>query len=302
MMTAVGRFAPSTTGEPHPGTLLAALLAWLDAKAADGRIILRLEDLDPQRCTPTWASTMIEATAWLGLSWDEVVVQSARHADHGEALDRLAAMGRLYPCECTRADRRGGVRAPDGGWAYDNRCRHRPLPAAGWRTSEVPLRVRLDDGLVEVRDESGADLSQRVTDVMGDPVVRRRDGAVAYQLAVVVDDAASGVTRVVRGQDIAASTATQVALARLLQLPRPVYRHHFLLLEENTRGEKLSKLHGSVGISQLRAKRSGAEVCGYLAYLAGLTVSDAAVSPAVLLSGFSWDLIRVENVVDRMAW
>ena len=210
----ISRFAPSTTGEAHPGTLLAALLVWLDARARGGRVVLRLEDLDVTRTRAAWADQMIEACRWLGLVWDDVVVQSDRRAAHEAALDALAAAGRLYPCACTRAARKGGRRAPDGSWAYDNTCRGRALPAGGWRAAPDvgdALRVQLDDDRVEIVDESGLDLSQTPARDMGDPIVRRRDGVIAYQLAVVVDDRDAAITDVIRGRDIAPSTASRAS-------------------------------------------------------------------------------------------
>ena len=135
----IGRFAPSTTGEAHPGTLLSALLVWLDARARGGRAMLRLEDLDPDRAKVAHATQLRESLAWLELDWDDVVTQSDRGAAHAAALDQLAAAGRLYPCACSRAQRTRP--APDGGFAYDNTCRGRPLPPGGWRTSTEPLRT-----------------------------------------------------------------------------------------------------------------------------------------------------------------
>src|SRR5690606_12188084 len=137
----------------------------------------------------------------------------------------------------------------DGGWAYENTCRGTPLPAGGWRAATGNVRVQLDDDQIELVDEGGLELSQTPAIDMGDPIVRRRDGVIAYQLAVVVDDADAGVTDVIRGRDIASSTATQVMLQRLLGVPTPRYRHHFLLLEES--GDKLAKLHGSIPFSAL---------------------------------------------------
>jgi glutamyl/glutaminyl-tRNA synthetase len=293
----IGRFAPSTTGEAHPGTLLAALLAWLDARAAGGRIVLRLENLDHTRCRPEWAPQMIADLAWLGLDWDETVDQQTQRAAHEAALDALAAAGRLYPCTCSRRDRAGGRRAPDGGWAYPNTCRARPLPAAGWRASHDPLRARLDDGPIAVIDESGLDLTQDAAVDMGDPIVVRRDGVIAYQLVVVVDDAVSGVTRVVRGRDIAPSTATQVALQRALGLPTPVYRHHLLLVESH--GEKLAKLHGSAPATELRARYRGDELCGLLAHAIGLAPDAAPRQPADLVRDFSWSRVRERDLITR---
>ena len=258
-------------------------------------MLLRFEDLDVTRCRRQWRDQMIDDLAWLGLDWDEVVDQSALAAQHEAALDALARAGRLYPCTCSRADRTGGRRAPDGGWAYRNTCRGRPLPTGGWRAADGPLRVRLDDDRVELVDEGGLDLSQTPALEMGDPIVRRRDGVIAYQLAVVVDDAASGVDRVVRGRDIAPSTATQVLLQRLLGVPAPAYRHHLLLLEP--RGDKLAKLHGSIGAPALRARHDAAELCGLLAHAAGLLDAPAPVTPRALLSGFTWDRVAREDRV-----
>ena len=292
----VSRYAPSTTGEAHPGTLLSALLTWLDARRRGDRVLLRLENLDHTRCKPGWAEQMIADLAWLGLDWDGVVDQQARAADHEAALDTLAAAGRLYPCTCTRADRAGGRRAPDGGWAYPNTCRGRALPPGGWRGSADPIRLRLDDDRVELIDESGLDLSQTPAAEMGDPIVRRRDGVLAYQLVVVVDDAASGVDRIVRGRDIAPSTATQVMVQRLLGVATPVYRHHLLLLEP--RGGKLAKMHGSVGATVLRARYRADELCGIIAFAAGLVPNPVPCRPADLIADFSWD--RVSND-DRIA-
>lgn len=287
-----GRFAPSTTGEAHPGTLLSGLLVWLDARSRGGVALLRLEDLDVTRTKASFAAQLVEACAWLGLTWDEVVTQSDRREAHEAALDRLAAAGRLYPCACSRSDRAGGRRAPDGGWAYDNVCRGRVL-AGDWRDASEPIRLRLDDDRIELVDEGGLDLSQTPAREMGDPVVRRRDGVIAYQLAVVVDDAETGITDVVRGEDIAPSTATQVMIQRLLGLPTPRYRHHFLLLE--SAGAKLSKLHRSLPFSQVRQTFDGPQLCGLLAQVAGITSTMTRCTPAALVASFDWANVRRDS-------
>jgi glutamyl/glutaminyl-tRNA synthetase len=294
----IGRFAPSTTGEAHPGTLLSALLAWLDARAGGGRVLLRLEDLDRTRVRAGWADDMIAAVAWLGLDWDDTIVQSGRAAAHEAALDRLEAAGRLYPCACSRRGRAGGRRAPDGGWAYDNVCRGRALPPGGWRVADVAVRARIDDDRIELVDDNGVDLSQTPARDMGDPVVRRRDGVVAYQLAVVVDDADEQITDIVRGRDIAPSTATQIMLQRVLGLATPRYRHHFLLLEESG-ADKLAKLHGAIPWSAVRARYCGPELCGILARAAGLTDSPRACTPHELVDHFDWARVTRRDVIAR---
>lgn len=294
----ISRFAPSTTGEAHPGTLLAALLVWLDARHRGGRAVLRLEDLDTTRVKSEWADQLVSALAWLGLTWDATVVQSHRTGEHEAALDRLAAQGRLYACTCSRAARAGGRRAPDGGWAYANTCRGTRLPSGGWRdVADANVRVRLDDTRIELVDALGVDLSQTPALDMGDPIVRRRDGVIAYHLAVVIDDADARITDVVRGRDIAPSTATQVMLQRLLGIPTPVYRHHFLLLEDS--GEKLAKLHGSIPLSQVSARYSGPELCGWLAYAAQLQPEPTACSPAELVASFDWAKLPTADRVVR---
>ena len=294
----ISRFAPSTTGEAHPGTLLSALLVWLDARARGGEAILRLEDLDTTRTKAAWAAQLVEACADLGLAWDETIVQTARAPAHEAALDRLAAAGRLYPCTCSRAGRAGGRRGPDGGWAYENTCRGRPL-AGGWRTATEPLRLRLDDDRVELVDDGGLELSQTPARELGDPIVRRRDGVIAYQLAVVVDDGDEGVTHVVRGRDIAPSTATQVLIQRALSLPTPRYRHHFLLLEPQ-RGDKLAKLHGSIPYSALRQHHDAPALCGLLAHAAGLVDEPRPCTPAELVAAFDWAKVPAEDRVARL--
>lgn len=293
------RFAPSTTGPAHPGTLLAGLLCWLDARSRGGRVLLRLEDVDHTRSRPGFNQGMQDALAWFGLDWDEVHVQSEYRGRHEAALDALAAQGRLYPCQCSRKDRQAsGRRAPDGGFAYDNVCRSRPLPPGGWRACTETLRIRLDDERVAIIDESGLDLSQSPAHDMGDPIALRRDGVLAYHLVVVVDDAAAGVTRVVRGRDLATSTATQVAIQRLLGIPTPSYRHHLLLLEPH--GGKLAKFHGAVGVDVLADRYDAAALCGLIAHAAGLCATPAPVQPADLVVGFDWSRVHEQDRV--MAW
>ena len=239
---------------------------------------------------------MVNDLTWLGLEWDVVEWQSEHHDRHAAALDRLAALGVLYPSAISRRELEIiGRRAPDGGWAYDNSERETLLPAEGWRASTSPLRVRLPPGVMKARDLGGLDLAQDPSLAFGDPVVRRRDGAIAYHLASVVDDNASGVTHVVRGRDLATSSAMQVALRQVLGLPVPTYRHHLLLLERI--GHKLAKLHGAVGAAELRRSYSAQELCGWLAAVAGLRSSAEPCTPADLLHGFTWESVRRDDLL-----
>lgn len=295
-MGEVCRFAPSTTGPAHLGTLAAALLCWLDARKRRARLVLRLEDLDPDRCKPAFARSIVDDLAWLGLEWDEVTEQHTLGAQHEAAMDRLEAMGVLYPSTITREELRAiGRRTPDGGYAYDNRGRGRPLPPGGWRACQEPLRVRLPDRHFVPVDEGGLDLSGDPAASFGDPIVRRRDGSMAYQLAVVVDDAAAGVNRVVRGRDIAPSTATQAALMELLGIAPPVYRHHALLLEVH--GGKLAKTHGAARAAALADDPR--RFCAALAFGLGIVDRREPVSPAELVAGFDWSRVTRRDLVVR---
>lgn len=298
MSPGTGRFAPSTTGPAHPGTLLAALLCWLDCRSRGIPVVLRLEDLDPERCRPQFAQAMIDDLAWFGLDWDVVEHQHANRTRHEAALDRLAQLGALYPSTVSRRELElMGRRAPDGGWAYDNHERGTALPPGGWRACTAPLRVRLPDGVVRPVDIGGHDLTQDPASAFGDPVVRRRDGAIAYHLASVVDDDACGVTHVVRGRDLATSSATQVALRQVLGLPLPTYRHHLLLLERHER--KLAKFHGAVGAGELRRHYTGPALCGWLAAAVGLRPAAEPCTPRELLGGFTWERVRHDDLLVR---
>jgi glutamyl-Q tRNA(Asp) synthetase len=298
-----GRFAPSTTGQAHPGTLLSALLVWLDARSLGGKALLRLEDLDRERCKPQWATQLLDVMQWLGMPWDGVVTQSDNRTLHEAHMSRLAQTGRLYACSCSRARLREGRRLHDTETAtYDNQCRFQTLSLSNWQQCQEPIRLRLLDQSIEIQDESGLDLSQNPGAAMGDPILRRRDGAYSYQFAVVVDDAASSVNRVVRGRDIASSTATQVEIHRALQLQVPTYRHHFLLLERRTPGVgapavKLAKLHGSIPIDVLRDRYSATELLGSLAQAAGLQREPGPITMSQLLQRFDWCNVQRDDLI-----
>ena len=269
----VGRYAPSPTGDLHLGNARTALLAWLWERHAGGRFLLRFEDLDAARVRPGCAQEQAGSLAWLGLDWDgEPVWQSQRIALYEAALETLRQRGALYECFCSRADVRRAASAPHGpdGPLYSGRCRElgdrdRAEQRSLGRTAS--LRVRLDGP-------------------SGDIVVRRGDGVIAYQLAVVVDDADQGVTRVVRGADLEDSTGRQLELYRLLSLePAPRYAHVPLLLGAD--GERLAKRHGAVGLAELRAQGADPRaLVGWLAHSAGLLDAARPCTPAELVASF----------------
>src|SRR5439155_8369804 len=229
-----GRFAPSPTGPLHMGSLIAALASWLDARAAGGQWLVRIEDLDRPRAVPGAADEILRALERLGLHWDgEVVYQSRRDALYSAALDKLRA--HTYWCSCTRREIADSslALATDGAHIYPGTCRARKAP--GGRA----LRIRTDKEEIRFRDRLQGAQSQVLERDIGDFVLYRADGLFAYQLAVVVDDAAQGITDVVRGADLLDSTPRQIHLQQLLALPTPRYLHVPVALD--TAGGKLSK-------------------------------------------------------------
>jgi glutamyl-Q tRNA(Asp) synthetase len=232
----VGRFAPSPTGPLHPGSLVAAVASWLDARAAGGRWLVRMEDLDRPRCVAGVADTILRQLEAYGLLWDgAVLLQSTRDDAYAAALDVLKAQGQAYPCACTRAQLAQAPRNAEGEILYPGTCRNGLPPG----TSARAWRLRVPQGEVCFHDRIHGDLSQDISREVGDFIVKRADQLFAYQLAVVVDDAWQGVSHVVRGADLLWNTPRQIVLQTLLGLPTPVYAHVPLIT--NAAGQKLSK-------------------------------------------------------------
>lgn len=247
----VGRFAPSPTGPLHAGSLVAALASWLDARAQNGRWLVRIEDVDTPRCVAGADEFILKQLADVGLVADEAPVwQSQRGALYEQALDPLVAQGLAYPCACSRKDielalaTQGAARHRHGELVYPGTCRH---GLAGRKPRA--WRFRTEPGSLRWHDRRLGPQTQDVQAEVGDFVLKRADGPWAYQLAVVVDDAAQGVTDVVRGEDLADNTARQILLQRALGLPSPRYLHTPLVLGAN--GEKLSKQNGAMPLSTL---------------------------------------------------
>lgn len=248
-----GRFAPSPTGLLHAGSLVAALASWLDARAHRGQWLVRIEDVDAPRCVRGADAAILGQLAALGMRPDEAPVwQSSRGAHYEAALARLVASGWAYPCGCTRGDiaqaldRRGASRARHTDLVYPGTCRNglRGRPARAMRLLVAPATAApLDPLRIDWHDRRLGAQRQDVTAAVGDFVLRRADGLWAYQLAVVVDDAAQGITHVVRGEDLADNTPRQIHLQYVLGLPTPIYLHAPLVLGAD--GEKLSKQNGA---------------------------------------------------------
>ena len=313
-----GRFAPSPTGPLHAGSMVAALASWLDARAHDGVWLIRIEDVDTPRCQVAHADRILAQLAACGLTSDEPPWwQSQRGAAYAAALDALVAAGHAYPCACSRRDIQQrnaalGLVQPRGGeLVYPGTCRHglQGRSARAWRfavpdasddrnstpkSDEAPVNASFSDtdsiaiasdafkseaDDVCWRDRASGPQHQQVASAVGDFVLRRADGLWAYQLAVVVDDAAQGITDVVRGEDLVDNTARQILLQRALGVPTPRYLHTPLVFGDNA--EKLSKQNGAlpVGESQPLA------VLGAAAAVLGLSATHASC-PADALSGW----------------
>lgn len=269
----VTRLAPSPTGLLHLGHARSFALAWAFARARGGRVVLRIEDLDRERCKPEHVETCVRDLEWLGLDWDgETRVQSHDLAPYERACEQLVASGRAYACTCTRAEiaALSAPHADDGEQRYPGTCRGRWSNEAQARELSgrpAGLRFAVEPGAVPVRDELHGALTFDVAAEVGDFLIRRRDGAFAYQLAVVVDDALDRVTDVVRGDDLLSSAARQQLLQRALGLATPRWWHLALVTDEH--GARLSKRRGDLALSQLRAR--GADPRSVLAWVARST-------------------------------
>lgn len=292
----------------HIGNLFAYLLAWLSARKQGGRIVLRIEDLDAQRCNAEYAQQLQDDLLWLGLAWDEGPLAGGNHAPYEQsrrtafyeaALDALRERGLVYPCFCTRAELHAAS-APhrsDGQAVYPGTCRNLTAAqvAERLRTRPPAYRLRVPDEEISVQDGHMGLYRENLSRDCGDFLLRRSDGLYAYQLAVVVDDAAMGVTEVVRGSDLLSSTPRQLFLYRLLELPPPAFYHVPLLLSAD--GRRLSKRDRDLNLGVLRERYKPEEIIGKLAYLAGLNPTAAPVGAAGLLPAFDWGAVPVRDIV-----
>ena len=297
----VGRFAPSPTGRMHAGNVFAALTAWLVAKSQGGRIVLRIEDLDAERSKPVYIDAVQRDFEALGLTWDEgPYFQHDRTEAYRAAYDELRERGLVYPCFCTRADLHAAS-APHRGEkpVYPGTCRHLSDGGRAVRAQQrMPAqRLIVPDREVAFVDQVQRSYAQNLVADCGDFLVQRSDGAFAYQLAVVVDDAAQGVTSVVRGVDLLCSTPQQLYLQELLGLPHPVYAHIPLLVAERDR--RLSKRDRDAALDALLARFKTPEaVIGHIAGITGLAPTCDPATPEELLATF--DLAALPTTFDDL--
>lgn len=301
----VGRFAPSPSGRIHLGNLLCCLLAWLSARQKGGKVVLRIEDLDTARCKRPYAEQMIDDLQWLGLTWDEgpgvggpdgPYYQSERTALYEEALDKLRSIGLVYPCYCTRAELHAAS-APhrsDGQAIYPGTCRHLTAAEREAKTRAPATRLMVPDEKWSFTDGHMGYYEENLLHECGDFLLRRSDGMFAYQLAVVVDDAAMGVTEVVRGSDLLSSTPRQLYLYDLLGLTAPEFIHFPLLLAPD--GRRLSKRDADAGLDDLRFKLTAEEILGRLAHLGGFNPTAAPKTAEELLADFDWEKVPREDI------
>ena len=299
-MAVKGRFAPSPSGQMHLGNLFSFLLAWLSVRHEGGSLVLRVEDLDPVRCQPAHAWQLMEDLEWLGLTWDEggespASWQSNRGHLYAEAFARLEGQGLTYPCFCSRIQRLN--EAPHLHQVSPScPCAALTAEEAAQRALErqPSFRVRVPHETISFTDALQGPYAQDLATQCGDFPIKRSDGAWAYQLAVVVDDADMGVTQVVRGSDLLSSTPRQMWLQDRLSLPHPAYGHLPLLLARD--GRRLAKRDRDRELGQLQREYTARSLVGLLACAANLIDRPEPITPRELLPLFSWEKLPREDI------
>lgn len=318
--TVRGRLAPSPTGLAHLGNAWAFLMAWLAVRAADGELVLRMEDLDLGRCSVVFMQELMSDIRWLGLDWDEgptpereapAYHQSNRYSLYEKAIEKLRSQGLTYPCFCSRKDVRSVSSAPhigDAGAPYPGTCRNLSPQIVQERIAggaSYSLRFRSQPERVFVFDDGVyGPQTATLSSCGGDFSLRRSDSVFSYQLAVSVDDALMGITQVVRGRDILPSTPRQMALFEALGYAIPQYAHIPLLLDAE--GERLAKRHASLSLASLRQQGVSAwRIIGLLAHIAGFADRVEPLHPKDLVSSFDLKKLRRDDyrlTAEDMAW
>lgn len=306
-----GRFAPSPSGRMHMGNVYSALLSWLSVRSQGGQWLLRIEDLDPQRCKRDYALQLEEDLRWLGLDWDAggidnpLYVQSQRSAIYEEYLNRLRDLELTYPCYCSRADILA-TQAPhesDGRVVYQGTCRPdgtaQKAALIAQKAATCPhapaTRLCVPNRDITFVDGHYGPQSINLAKECGDFILRRADGAWAYQLAVVVDDALMGVTEVIRGRDLLQSVPQQLYLYEVLGFKAPKFAHLPLLC--NQQQQRLCKRDHSLHMGVLREQYSAPELLGLIAHHAGLIDRPEALSAQELIPLFDWNKIPTEDII-----
>ena len=293
-----GRFAPSPSGRMHLGNVFSAMMAWLSVRSQDGEMVLRIEDLDPDRCRREYAETLKDDLRWLGLDWDrEQIPQSQRTAAYAAEFERLRDLGLVYPCYCSRGELHAASapHATDGRVLYAGTCRNLTEAQRAAKTKAPAWRLMVPDRVYGFEDSLQGHFEENLARDCGDFLIRRADGVYAYQLAVVTDDDQGGITEVVRGMDLLDSTPRQLYLYELLHLTPPQFSHVPLLVAPD--GRRLSKREKDLDLGVLRQNYTPEQLLGRLAHLAGLLDRPESVSARELAGEFSWKKVKKEPVV-----
>ena len=276
------------------GNVFSALLSWLSAKSQGGQWLLRIEDIDPGRSRQAFADQLMRDLEWLGLEWDGTPVYQSQRSDiYQHYFDQLKEQGLTYPCYCTRADILA-TQAPhesDGRVVYQGTCRHLP-PRPGVAAA---TRLIVPDRDIACTDGHYGTFSVNLASQVGDFIIRRKDGAWAYQLAVVIDDALMGINEVVRGRDLLLSSPQQIYVAQLFGFTPPHFTHLPLLCNEA--GQRLSKRDQSLDLGHLREHYTSDQLLGRLAFWAGLQPQPAPITAQHLIPLFSWDKVPCKDII-----
>lgn len=296
-LACVGRFAPSPSGRMHLGNVFSALLAWLSVRSRGGTFLLRIEDLDPQRCRPEYTDAVRRDLETLGLTWDrEQTCQSLRTPAYAARFAELERRGMVYPCYCARDELHaaGAPHASDGTPVYAGTCRGLAAAQRARKTRSPAWRLVVPDQSFEIEDRLQGRYCENLARDCGDFIIRRSDGVYAYQLAVVTDDVAGGVTEVVRGRDLLSSAPRQNYLYTLFGASPPEYCHVPLLV--TPQGRRLSKRERDLELGALQQRMYPEELIGKLLYRCGALAYDEPISADDAARCFSWQNVRSEDV------
>ena len=299
MSPVIGRFAPTPSGRLHLGNLLCCLLAYLSARSQGGKFLLRIEDLDVPRCPRRLSQQCIEDLQFLGFDWDEEpLYQSERTEIYQKYFDELSRMGHIYPCFCTRAQLHAAI-APNLGDhepVYSRACANLTQEEIAQRqlVRSPAMRMRVPDEIISFEDGHFGAISENLEQASGDYIIRRSDGLFGYQLAVVIDDALSGVNEIVRGRDILSATPRQIYLLREMGYPVPEYVHIPLLMD--WQGRRLAKRDRDLDLTALSKRFSPEDILGMLACSAGLLEENRPATLGELTRDFSWSRVRRDDI------
>lgn len=307
MQTIRGRFAPSPSGRMHLGNVFCALLSWLFAKSAGGEVVLRIEDLDTARCRPEYTAQLLDDLRFLGLTFDEGEGVGGEHAPYRQSqrsdwyeacLQKLQEAGEIYPCYCSRDELHApnAPHASDGRVLYNGACRDLTEQQCLEKTRKPAYRLKAMGEDVTFTDALCGQQTLNVQKEWGDFVVRRSDGLFAYQLAVVADDIAMGITQVVRGADLLTSVAPQIQLYRFFDAAPPQFYHIPMLVAPD--GRRLSKRDRDLDMGALRDRGVSSEsLIGYLLYKSGVLKTNEAISLQEAVCEFSPSNLRRQDIV-----